>query len=155
MMEWKKRSANIPNQEIVKVEGQLGVRLPQDYIDWYRQYEGPESDHVWVDVDGEAQDVEGFFNIKDIAKQANKFFDEDESYSKLGIVVPIAVDSIIDKYCFFYPKGSDAHSGIFFASKDTPIDELFEGNEIKKSLFISDTFQGFIDKLYHYDPFEE
>ncbi|SDX04934.1 SMI1-KNR4 cell-wall [Marininema mesophilum] len=156
MMKWKKMSTPISDEAMAEVEKQLGVKLPQDFVEWTQQFEGPESDHVWVDVNDEAQDVEGFLGPKSIIYDANLFFEDgDKKYREFGIAVPFAVDSIASKYFLFYPKGSESPSGIYFKSSDVDNSAVFDENGIRSELFISNTFQGFLDQLYHYDPFED
>ncbi|MDR6227629.1 SMI1/KNR4 family protein [Desmospora profundinema] len=147
-MKWVKLDQPLSESEISELEDQLGVKLPQDFVKWYKQYEGPESDFVAVDVNGEEHDVEDFLDPETIVEETRVFFDEREEYKDLGVVVPFAMDSISSEYCFFYPKGSKEPSGVFFRSRDVHLSDIFEGKDIKPSLYISRTFQGFLDKLY-------
>ncbi|QKG84464.1 SMI1/KNR4 family protein [Kroppenstedtia pulmonis] len=147
-MEWLKLDEPLSEREITQVEDQLGLKLPEDYVKWIRQYEGPESDFVSVDVNGEPHDVEGFYGPESLVDEMNLIFESREEYKGHGIIIPFAIDSILSKYCFFYPKGSQEPSGVFFRSRDVDLSDIFEGNDIKKSLYISQTFQGFLDKLY-------
>jgi hypothetical protein len=147
-MDWVKRSSPLSNEEILQLEVQLGVKLPQDFVIWFKQFEDLKSSEVWVNVNGDPYDVTEFYAPQKIVSKTASFFNEDEDLKTNGTAVPFAFTSILDQYCFFYPKGSKRPSGIFLRPRDDEISEIFEGTDIKSELYISPTFQGFLDKLY-------
>lgn len=153
MLEWVKRSQPLSDEEINRLENKLGVKLPDDFVKWYKQYEDPEGDHVWVEFNsgefGGPEDVAEFYPPDYIVDEMNSFFGrEEEEYREHGKIVPFAYTSALDKYCFFYLKGNKNPSGVFYAPRDHDLSEVFEGSDINESLYISRTFQGFLDKLY-------
>lgn len=150
LLKWVKRSQPLSDDEINK----LGVKLPDDFIQWYKQYEDPEGDNIRVNFNSEffdcgLEDVAEFYPPHYIVDEMDSFFgEEEEEYRTYGLVVPFAYTSVLNKYCFFYPKGRNKPFGVFFAPRDYDLSEVFEGNDINNSLYISRTFQGFLDKLY-------
>ncbi|MDR6227638.1 SMI1/KNR4 family protein [Desmospora profundinema] len=152
-MEWVKRSQPLSDEEIVELENQLGVNLPDDFVKWFKQYEDPEADNVWVNFDSGPEDIAEFYPPDHFVDQMNLFFEGEEEYQEYGTVVPFAYSSALNKYCFFYPKGKEVPSGVFFAPSDDDLSEVFEGNDVKQSLYISRTFQGFLDKLYNEEDY--
>ncbi|SDX04899.1 SMI1 / KNR4 family (SUKH-1) [Marininema mesophilum] len=154
-MKWKKMNEPISDEVMTDIESKVGVKLPRDFMEWYQEYEGPDADICVDDIKGERHDAGDLLPPNYIIQETQEFFDEDEEYSKYGVVIPFAVSSINDKFCFFYPKGNENPSGIFFASRDLPIYELFDESGVKSVFFISNTFQEFLDKLYVYDPWAE
>jgi hypothetical protein len=153
-MKWVKRERPLSDEEIIKLDKQLGVKFPNDFVKWYKQYEDPEGDNVWVNFDSGPEDIAEFYPPDHFVDQMNLFFEgEEEEYRAYGTVVPFAYSSALNKYCFFYPKGKEEPSGVFFAPKDDALSEVFESNDIKESLYISRTFQGFLDKLYIEDDY--
>jgi hypothetical protein len=147
-MKWVKRERPLSDEEIIKLEKQLGVTLPNDFVKWYKTYEDPESDNVWVRFGSRRSDIYEFYPPDYIVDEMNSFFRGGEEYQAYGKAIPFAYSSGLENYCFFYPKGKEEPSGVFFAPKDDDLSEVFEGNDIKESLYISRTFQGFLDKLY-------
>ncbi|MGF7086862.1 hypothetical protein JOD24_000694 [Kroppenstedtia sanguinis] len=124
------------------------MKLPEDYVKWIRRYEGPKCAFVGIDVNGESHDVEGFCDPESLVDEMNLIFESREEYKAHGIIIPFAIDSILSKYCFFYPQGRQEPSGVFFKPRDVDLSDIFGGNDINESLYISRTFQGFLDKLY-------
>ena len=147
-MEWVKLNRPLSHETIKKLEEELGINLPRDFIDWYSLYDLPKQQELLVDVDGEPCDIDSFYPIQMMASESKSFFDEDKQLSENGKVLPFAFDSIGSQYCFFYPKNSKAPSTILFHHKDDHDSELFDGDHIDESFTISSTFQGFLDQLY-------
>lgn len=146
-MEWIEREQPLSDEIITKLEKQLGVKLPHDFVEWFKQYEDPE-DGAWVDVEGEPYNIEEFYGPEHFVEEMDRFFSGREKYKAYGTVVPFAFDSTLNRFCFFYPKDGKEISGVFLRRRDDDLSEVFEGDDIKESLYISQTFQGFLEKLY-------
>ena len=118
-MEWVKLNRPLSLGTIKKLEEELGINLPRDFIDWYLLYDLPKQQELLVDVDGEPCDIDSFYPIQMMASESKSFFDEDKQLSENGKVLPFAFDSIGSQYCFFYPKNSKTPSTIFFTIRMT------------------------------------
>ncbi|MDR6224758.1 SMI1/KNR4 family protein [Desmospora profundinema] len=162
-MEWVKRAQPLSDKEIIDLENQLGVRLPLDFVRWFKQYEDPKSNHVVIDIDvndeqenlDDQYDVDEFYSLEDMVSETDSFFKEDEELKAKGVVVPFAFTTTLDQYCFFYPRGSKEPSGVFIRPRDYDISDIFKGNGIKEALYLSQTSQGFLDQLFIDDFWNE
>lgn len=154
-MEWVKRTQPLSDKEITDLENRLRVSLPEDFIHVFKQYQAPESNHVMIDIDNEQEDiddrydVEEFYPLEDIVEEAESFFDEEEELKSNGIAVPFAFTTTLDQYCFFYPKGSEVPSGIFFRPRDYALLDIFEGNDIKDTIVFKSNFPRFLRSTVH------
>lgn len=146
---WRKLKDPILSQkDILEWENEIGVKLPQDFITWYSEYDFPEGD--WhIDVQGEPNDIDSFYLVKMVVREVEEYLEECEEYGVKGRVVPFAFDSALNQFCFFYPA-TEKPSGIFFRDRNDTVSELFDGDDIKETLYICKAFQDFLDRMYIY-----
>lgn len=148
MISWPKLDKSLSKEDIVQFEKKIGVKLPQDFIEWYSQYDLSDKHELVIDVQGETCGLDGIYPIEMVIREVDDFFEEDKTYKDKGTAIPFAFDSILSQYFFFYPTGNKKPSGIFFRHHDYEVTDLFHGNNVKESFYISSTFQEFLNKIY-------
>ncbi|MDR6227143.1 hypothetical protein [Desmospora profundinema] len=97
---------------LFELEDQLGVTLPQDFVEWFKQYEDPE-DVAWVDVEGVPYSIDEFYGPGHFLEGMDTFFRGREEYKAYGVVVPFAFDTTLNGFCFFIQKIVRRHQKFF------------------------------------------
>ncbi|MBN2910515.1 SMI1/KNR4 family protein [Polycladomyces sp. WAk] len=153
MIKWIPTQESISDNEIAQAEKQIGVKLPEDFIAFYKHHEAPANDHVFIDVNGEPCDLDGFYSLHLMVDEVQALLEEEANLKNIGIIVPFAYDTIGSQYCFFYAKGKKEPEGVYFLHTDQSLSEIWVGNHIKQSLWIGKTFREFLNRLYVRDDF--
>lgn len=135
----------VSDEELAQIERQLGVKFPSNFISFCERYDAPLEYVLIDDVNGDTNELSGFYTLKMVAEEVNYIYTQDEDLKDIdGIVVPFAFDSVISQYFFFYKRDNlEEPAGIFFRNTDDSFNEALDENR-----YISKTFQELLEKLY-------
>lgn len=149
MVNWVERREKLSAENFAEVEKILGVRLPQDYIDWFQQYNAIENRNAHILIDDEPYHFDEFYDLDEIPEEVEAWFEDDEELKETNLLVPFGFDSALNPYCFYYGQKKE-HPIIIWFSSDEAISELFNGAELNLDLvrYVRPTFTEFINDLY-------
>ncbi|MGA8941324.1 MAG: SMI1/KNR4 family protein [Thermoactinomyces sp.] len=118
MVQWKAVKQPATNKDIKRIENYVGQKLPKDYVEWVKIYQGS-AKSVYVDVDGvshlfdqilsvsrEEGDEDNFCHV--IGAYRKMYLDEDSDPTLPKGFVPFALDAQDKWYCFDYRKSADS-----------------------------------------------
>lgn len=135
-MEWKFKKNGLDNSEINLIEHELSVKLPIDFVNLIRQYNGARPSLISFDLENEKEKV--FDSLIDFSPNGNNnVIEVYKSFKKNSLKknIPFGEDGFGNYICFQY-QNSENPNIIFFNH---------ETNEVK---LIADSFKEFIDMLY-------
>jgi hypothetical protein len=149
MVNWVERREKLSVENFAEVEKILGVRLPQDYIDWFQQYNAIENRNAHILIDDEPYHFDEFYDLDEIPEEVEAWFEDDEELKETNLLVPFGFDSALNPYCFYYGQKRE-HPIIIWFSSDEAVSELFNGAELNLDLVrhVRPTFTEFINDLY-------
>lgn len=140
-------------EDIQRIEKYVGQKLPKDYVEWVKVYQGSSRD-ACIDVDGtpypfdlvlsvsnEEREEEDFCHVIDAYKRM--YLDEDSDPSLPGGFVPFALDPQNKWYCFDYRKSVDSPSIVLINWE-----AHYEDDPDYVVTFISESFNKFLANLY-------
>lgn len=136
IMEWKFKKNGLDNSEINLIEHKLSVKLPIDFVQLIKQYNGARPSLTSFDLENEKEKV--FDSLIDFSSNSKNNVIEVYKWLKDSGVkksIPFGEDGFGNYICFEY-QNSERPNVVFFNH---------ETNEVKH---IADSFNEFIEMLY-------
>lgn len=100
----------VTDRRLIEAEARLGIRLPEDYLDVVRTYQGCAPDRWVVTLpDGTRTALSMLLHFEDQPEQFNLVRIVQDSAARYGKLIPFAVDPDCNYFCFDY-RGESDHS---------------------------------------------
>src|SRR5690606_14631224 len=148
VIEWEQREKMIDRKVIAKVEEHLGIKFPQDYVEWAKKYHGGGPKNIEAFIDSGKFKGMSFYMLCSYNPEApyHYILEDYEIYVKEAKLpdklIPFGVDSGENLYYFDFRDGIQQPK-IVWHDKD------FHPDEYPESLvYICDTFTQFLSMLY-------
>lgn len=149
MISWAKQEEKIPDEEFIEIEEQIGVKLPEDYIDWVQKYAAPEDGNTYILINGEHYHFDAFYPPDTIIDEFEALYFREEEFKEKGLLVPFAFDGALNLYCFFYSP-QNQNPLILWKDKNDALEAIFDKNQLNNRVqIIGSSFTEFINALYH------
>lgn len=135
-MEWKFKKNGLHDSQINLVEQELYVKLPIDFVQIIKQYNGARPSLISFDLENEKEKV--FDSLIDFSSNSkNNIFEIHKRFINDGVkkIIPFGEDGFGNYICFQYQNSENPN--IIFYNHET--------NEVKH---IADDFKEFIEMLY-------
>lgn len=130
---------------IQELEGLIGAKLPSDYVDFLRLYNGgtPETNTFNIKDAKNDSGVNEFMDIQEVISVKKKMQDR-----FLEKVIPIAFAEGGNYVCLSFEQDKE---GVYFWDHELETDEG-DPPTWDNMFFLSDSFEGFLQMLQKFDP---